>query len=92
MGNEKQVPNPITVNRIFEHPPGTISFYSDFTQVISTGHEIIIQFYESIPGLPTSGGQIEKVTTRLRATVTLSVPHANNLGKNLMEKALEIKK
>ncbi len=75
------------VIRTYDQPSDAISFYSDLGQVTLSGHEIILQFYETIPGPPgPPSGQITKATTRLRATVMLSVQHAQNLGQLLIEK------
>jgi len=90
MPDEKQPPkeNVLQIERIFEQPPDAISFYSDMAQVVHTGTEIVLQFYEAIPGPPYGPtGHITKVRTRLRATVTLSFSHAHNLGKLLLEKS-----
>ena len=73
------------VKRVFEQPSDTISLYSDYAQVVGTGYEVVVQFYESIPGIPVSSGQPETVTTRLRATIILSRAHAANLGKSLTQ-------
>ena len=73
------------IRRVFEQPSDTISLYSDYAQVVGTGYEVVVQFYESIPGIPTSGGPPEVVTTRLRATIALSREHAANLGKSLVQ-------
>jgi hypothetical protein len=77
------------IERYFEQPPNAVSFYCDFGQVLSTGHEVVIQLYETIPSPPGRDGKITKVITRLRATVTLSIPHARNVGKLLVEKTKE---
>ncbi len=74
-------------SRIFEQPPDFVSFYSDFAQVVATGNEVVLQFYESIPGPPGPEGNIVQVRTRLRATVTVSEAHAENIG-NLLVKQL----
>lgn len=94
MSKEKQETKEVsvTVERIFEQPPDAISFYSELGQVFSTGNEIVVQFYETIPGPPGPGGKIGRVRTRLRATVYLSIPHAANIGKTLVEKTAELKK
>jgi len=94
MSDEKGVPaEEQQVIRLFEQPPDAISFYSDVAQVIGTGNEVIIQFYESIPAPPNPKGQISNVRTRLKATVTLSRFHARNLGAMLLQRiAEEIKK
>jgi hypothetical protein len=63
------------IERNFEQSPNAISFYCDISQVVTTGNEIVIQLYETIPAPPGSDGKITKVV-RLRATVTLSLPHA----------------
>lgn len=76
---------PREIQRIFEQPPDAISFYSDMGQVIATGNEVVIQFYETIPGTPDAG-HIKSVRTRLRATITFSQPHAEKIGKLLIEK------
>lgn len=90
MSDEKVVPaEEQQVIRLFEQPPDSISFYSDMAQVISTGNEVIIQFYESIPAPPNPKGQIPNVRTRLRATVTLSKFHARNLGTMLLQRIAE---
>ena len=75
------------MNRIYEQPPEAVSFYCDIGQVTRTENEIIMQFYETIPGIPSSEGKIETVKTQLRATITVSFPHAKNIGKLLIEKA-----
>ncbi len=79
--NEK----PAQVSRVFEQPPDFVSFYSDQAQVISTGNEVILQFYETIPGLPTEGGVVQQVRTRLRATIMISPAHASNIGRLLLK-------
>lgn len=82
----------IGLERSFEQPPDAISCYSDFAQVIHTGNEILLQFYETIPGLPATGGSsISKVRSRLRATITISIAHAQNIGKLLIEKGVILK-
>jgi hypothetical protein len=92
MSEEGKIPKQIQIQRVFEQPPDAISFYCDMTQVLSTGNEIILQFYEAIPGPPSPGGQITHMRTRLRSTVTVSFPHARNIGKLLIERAAEEKK
>jgi len=78
---------PAHINRIFEQPDGAISCYSDFAQVVDTGSEVVLQFYETIPGVPGPGGQIQMIKTRLRASITVSVPHAKNIGNLLIKQA-----
>lgn len=72
-------------NRIFEQPPDAISFYSDFAQIVGTASEIVLQFYETIPGAPGPDGNVTMVKTRLRATAMVSKSHAANIGKLLLE-------
>ena len=76
---------PQSAQRIFEQGPDSISFYCDLTQIINTGHEIVIQFYETIPGSPSVVGAIQSVRSRLRTTVTVSPAHAKNIGNNLLQ-------
>jgi len=92
MSEEEKIPKGIQVQRIFEQPPDAISFYCDMAQIVSSGNEIIMQFYEAIPGPPVSGGQITHMRTRLRSTVTVSFSHARNIGKLLIERTPEEKK
>ena len=84
---QEQSSKPAHINRIFEQPEGAISCYSDFAQVVGTGNEVVLQFYETIPGAPGPGGQIQMVRTRLRATISVSVPHAKNIGNLLIKQA-----
>lgn len=74
------------VNRLFEQGSDTISFYSDMAQVLNTGNEVVLQFYETIPGLPEGpAGGIQEVRTRLRSTITISHAHARNIGNLLLK-------
>lgn len=79
----------LQVNRVFEQPSDAISLYSDFAQILGTGHEVVFQFYETIPGTPGPGGQVQTVRTRLRATITVSIAHASNLGRLLIKQSQE---
>ena len=72
-------------NRVFEQGPDAISLYSDLAEVINTGHEVVIQFYETIPGPPEGPkGTVQVVKSHLRATITISKAHALNLGNLLL--------
>jgi len=73
------------ITRVFEQPPDAISLYSEFAQILGTGHEVVLQFYETIPGAPGAGGEIQMVRTRLRATIVVSMPHAANIGNLLIK-------
>lgn len=72
------------IQRIFEQGPDSVSFYCDLTQVLNTGHEMVFQFYETIPGTPGPTGSIQSVRTRLRATITTSPAQAKNIANNLL--------
>ena len=82
---QSQEGTPLQAKRVFEQPPDTLSIYSDYAQVVGTGHEVIVQFYETIPGIPLPTGAPETVTTSLRATIVISRAHAANLGKALLQ-------
>ena len=69
--------------RVYEQPPDAISLYSDLAQVLATGQEVLLQFYETIPKPPDAEGEITEVTSRLRVTVILSPAHALNMAKTL---------
>ena len=93
MVEEKEIPKgAIEAVRLIEQPPDSISFYADYTQILHTQNETILQFYETIPGPPDSAGNIKNVRSLLRATITLSHSHAFNLGKLVVEKTQEVKK
>lgn len=78
------------ITRVFEQPPDTLSFYSDYAQIIGTGHEVLLQFYETIPGPPSlPGGQVTVVRTRLRVTAVVSQAHAANIGRLLLQRVGE---
>ena len=76
------------VKRIFEQPEDALSIYSDYAQVLGTGNELMLQFYDTIPG-PPSDGQITSVRSILRATIVVSQAHARNIGRLLLEQAGE---
>jgi hypothetical protein len=87
MAEEQKIQKVSEIQRIYEYPPEAISFYCDLGQILRTENEIVIQFYETIPGFPDLGGNIKNVRTRLRASITVSLPHARNIGKLLIEKS-----
>jgi len=74
------------IERTFEQPSDAISFYCDFAQVIATENEVVLQLYETILGVPDPGGKITKAVSRLRASVTFSVAHAQTVGKVFVER------
>ncbi len=83
---QEQSSAPTQISRIFEQPDGALSFYSDYAQILNTGNEVMLQFYESIPGAPGGpGGQIQMVRTRLKASIVISIPHAANIGNLLIK-------
>ena len=75
--------------RVFDQPSDALPIYSDLTQIVGTSNEIILQFYESIPGIPGQSGGPEEMTTRLKATIVMSMAHAAILGRLLMERIPE---
>ncbi len=77
----------LQTERFFEQLPDAISFFSDFAQIAHTGNEVVMQFYETIPGPPGPDGKIKSVRTRLKATITIGLTHAQIIGKLLTEKA-----
>jgi hypothetical protein len=76
------------VERQFEQPLDAVSCYSDLTQTVVTDHEVILQFYEAIPGPPQPPhGEPNAVRMRLRATIVLNKTHAEKLARNLTQAA-----
>jgi hypothetical protein len=71
------------VERSFSISPDLVSFYSDYAHVLGTADEVMLNFYETIPGLPNESGNVEGAESRLRATVTLSMRHAGVLARLL---------
>ena len=86
MTDDKDQGKPIEVKRVFEQPQDVISVYSDLAQVAFTGHELVLQFYETMLGPPDSDGVIRTAKTKLKVNVILSVPHATNIGNIILEK------
>lgn len=84
---QEQPGGSLQVSRLFEQPPDALSTYSDFAQVMGTGNEVILQFYDTVPDVPGPDGQIQSVRTRLRATVVLSKALAINIGRLLLQHA-----
>jgi len=91
MDVEEKVPAALIIDRYFEQSPNAVSFYCDFAQILTTGHEVVMQLYETIPSPPDREGKITKVVSRLRATVTISLAHAQNFGQQLIERTKETK-
>lgn len=81
----------VQVQRIFEQPADAISFYCETAQILGTPNELVLQFYESIPGPPGPTGNIGSIRCRLRATITFSLKHAQKIGQLLGEKVGEEK-
>lgn len=75
------------VSRMYEQPPGAVSCYADITQIVRTEHEVIIQFYEGIPGIPNSEGNPDTVRNVLRATIIVHADHASRIGRGLIQAA-----
>lgn len=91
MNGEKGAPAGLQIERSFEQSSDAISFYCDFAQVMATENEVIMQLYETIPGIPDRDGNITKAISRLKVSVTFSVGHAQNVGKVLVERTKVIK-
>jgi len=88
MANEAKIQTSggaVTVNRLFEQPSDAMTCYADFAQVLATGSEVVLQFYETIPGPPGQGGAVTTVRSRLRATVIVSPQHAVTLARLLQQ-------
>ncbi len=82
MADDQKDGKELTLSRLFEQPPDAISFYSDLVQISNTGQEVLLQFYETIPGAPVPDG-MTPVRSRLRATVMMSLAHADTLERTL---------
>lgn len=82
---EAMVQQPVQAQRMFEQHPDALSFYCDFSQIVGTENEVVLQFYETIPSPPNQAGQVTQVRTRLRATIMMSRPHAIQLARNLLQ-------
>jgi len=86
-GEQQVEKRELRVARVFEQPPDALLTYSDFAQVLGTGSEVVLQFYQTIPDVPGPHGEIQSVRSRLRATIVLSPAHARNLGGLLLRHA-----
>ncbi len=76
----------VAVQRIFEQPADAQTCYADFAQIVATGAEVILQFYETIPGTPGVGGKVTMARSRLRSTVITSPQHAANIARLILER------
>jgi len=72
---------------VFEQPDDAVTMYADFAQVLGTGSEVLVQFYETIPDVPGPAGQIQSVRSRLRATVIVAPAHARSIAQLLQQHA-----
>ena len=79
----------IQPQRVFEQPADAISFYSDFTHILASREEVLLQLYETIPEPPGPGGHVQMFKTRLRATVMVSRPNARRIAELLLKMAGE---
>lgn len=77
----------IQAQRVFEQPADAVSFYCDFAQIIGSENEVLMQFYETIPGPPEPDGHVRIANTRLRATVMVSRAQAGKISQLLLERA-----
>ena len=82
---ERQGDGGITAKRVMEQPPDALVMFSDYAHILSTGNEVILQFYETTPKAPDDEGVIREVTSRLRVTVVLSPAHALNVVKTMQQ-------
>jgi hypothetical protein len=80
-------PQGLQITRVFEQPADAVTVYADFAQVLGTGSEVILQFYETIPDVPGPSGQIQSVRSRLRTTVILAPAHARSIAHLLEQHA-----
>jgi hypothetical protein len=85
--SDPQQPHGMQVTRVFEQPDDAVTLYADFAQVLGTGSEVIVQFYETIPDVPGPTGQIQSVRSRLRATVIVAPAHAHSIARLLDQHA-----
>jgi hypothetical protein len=85
--SDAQQPHGMQVTRVFEQPDNAVTLYADFAQVLGTGSEVIVQFYETIPDVPGPTGQIQSVRSRLRATVIVAPAHAHSIARLLDQHA-----
>ena len=72
-----------SAKRRFEQPPDARSCFTDFVQVAGTTDGVIVQFYESIPGVPDERGAVNEVRTSLRFTVMMTREHATKIARIL---------
>lgn len=83
--SETEVRVPRQVTRTFVQPTDASSFYSDLVQIVAVDDAIVLQFYETIPGVPAGDGIVTDATTKLRSTVTVSKKHAEKIMNAIKE-------
>jgi len=81
----ENTPSP-PLERTFEQGPDAVSFYCDFTQILGTENELVLQFYETIPGAPGPDGIVRTIKSRLRATITFSHEHALRIAEAIQQR------
>ena len=89
MPEEAEREQVVQVNRVYEQPPDAVTCYCEIAHITGTGHEVVMQFYETVPGPPSAGGKIQMVRSRLRATVVVNKAHAVNIGRLLLKQTGE---
>lgn len=61
MLSAKQTAGAQSIKRTFSASPDAQSFHCDYTQIVGTANEIVLQFYETVPGLPGEDGRVGSV-------------------------------
>ena len=81
-----------TAKRVFEQPLDAISIYAEYVQVLGTENEVVIQFYDIVPGIPSVSegvSEAKEIRTILRANVVMSprlAERLTNILRNRFEK------
>lgn len=77
------------LERRFDQPEDAVSFYCENASLTSTGTEVFLQLYETIPGVPKGPeSRVDSVRSILRATVVLSPGQAKSVGELLLKHAM----
>ena len=73
----------VAIKREYSTAPDHVTVFSDQINVVSTGTEVIVSVYETIPGHPDEV-QPRALSSR-RVTLIITPRHARQLGKLLIQ-------
>jgi Protein of unknown function (DUF3467) len=78
------------IDRTFSVDPDELMFFSDFVSVLGTETEVVLSFYETRPGVVSSGsGKVDEANSVRRAVVVMTYGHTQRMFDILAQHVLK---